>query len=134
MMSTSRLASCLRIANISSCLRMVLAFSTSSSSAKVRSSVGDLDFKSWSFISRMRVVLVGPVGGREKGADRKGGREAQVLDEIGRSAFWPYAPAGPRFGPNSIRICLRSGERGKNMISPCFAQGGGANYPLIRTV
>ncbi len=47
-------ASCLRMANISSCLRMVLAFSTSCSSAKERSSAGVLDLRSWSFISRMR--------------------------------------------------------------------------------
>src|ERR1700746_1779334 len=87
MMSTSRLASCLRIANISSCLRMVLAFSTSSSSAKVSSSVGVFDFKSWSFIYRLRVVLVGPAGGYEKWAGRNGGGDSQDRDEIGRSAF-----------------------------------------------
>ena len=57
MMSISWVASCLRIANISSCLRMVLAFSTSCSSAKDTSSAGVLDLRSWSFISRIGVVL-----------------------------------------------------------------------------
>src|SRR5215468_1806328 len=126
MMSTSRLASCLRIANISSCLRMVLAFSTSSSSANVRSSVGDLDFKSWSFISRMRVVLGGYLAGAfQKWAGRNKGGNRRIRDEIRALGLWPYAPPGPHFGPNSIRICLRSGERIKDMISLCAAQGGG---------
>src|SRR5512139_1499646 len=53
MISTSWVASCFRMANISSCLRMVLAFSTWCSSAKATSSGGVLDFKSWSFISRI---------------------------------------------------------------------------------
>src|SRR5262245_66658825 len=57
MMSVSRTESCLRMPNISSCLRMVLAFSTSSSSANDTSSAGVLDFSSWSLISRMRVVM-----------------------------------------------------------------------------
>ena len=39
---------------MSSCLRMALAFSTSTSSAKLNSSVGDLVFRSCSFISCMR--------------------------------------------------------------------------------
>ena len=46
MISVSRCESCLRIANMSSCLRMVLAFSTSNSSAKVMSSVGVFDLRS----------------------------------------------------------------------------------------
>src|SRR5262245_39644863 len=62
MMSTSLVASCLRMANISSCLRMVLAFSISCSSAKARSSGGVLDLRSCSFISRMRVVSYGSSG------------------------------------------------------------------------
>src|SRR5579872_2688743 len=53
--SVSRAESCLRMPNISSCLRIVLAFSTSSSSANETSSAGVLDLRSWSFISRMRV-------------------------------------------------------------------------------
>src|SRR5262245_22468685 len=52
-MSTSRAANCFRIANMSSCLRMALAFSTATSSAKLRSSVGDLVLRSCSFISCM---------------------------------------------------------------------------------
>src|SRR3954468_10984742 len=56
MMSISFVASCLRIANICSCLRMVEAFSTACSSAKASSSTGDLDLRSWSFISRMRGI------------------------------------------------------------------------------
>src|SRR2546423_11557738 len=51
MMSVSLAASCLRMANISSCLRMALAFSTPVSSAKLKSSVGDLTLRSCSFIS-----------------------------------------------------------------------------------
>src|ERR1700689_4941197 len=53
MICTSTLASCLRIANINSCLRIVDAFSTSFSSANTRSSVGDFCFNSLSFISRI---------------------------------------------------------------------------------
>src|SRR6185503_19090588 len=51
MMSVSLEASCLRMANISSCLRMALAFSTPVSSAKLKSSVGVLTLRSCSFIS-----------------------------------------------------------------------------------
>src|SRR4029450_4191051 len=51
MISVSLEASCLRMANISSCLRMALAFSTPVSSAKLSSSVGDLTLRSCSFIS-----------------------------------------------------------------------------------
>src|SRR3954464_4198927 len=83
MMSTSFSASCLRIANISSCLRIVLAFSISCSSANARSSGGDLDFRSCSFISRMRVVLRGVSAGALKtngagGGIRKEGRRSWV--------------------------------------------------------
>src|SRR4029079_9636868 len=53
-MSTSRDANCLRMANMSSCLRMALAFSTATSSAKLNSSVGDFDLRSCSFISCMQ--------------------------------------------------------------------------------
>src|SRR5262245_41808092 len=53
MMSTSCVASCFRIANISSCLRIVLAFSTWCSSANTTRSAGVLDLRSWSFISRI---------------------------------------------------------------------------------
>ena len=56
-MSVSRAESCLRMPNISSCLRIVDAFSTSSSSANETSSAGVLVFSSWSFISRIRNVL-----------------------------------------------------------------------------
>ena len=44
---------------MSSCLRMALAFSTATSSAKLKSSVGDLVFKSCSFISCMRCYSKG---------------------------------------------------------------------------
>src|ERR1041385_9229889 len=73
MMSISLAASCLRIANICSCLRMVEAFSTACSSAKASSSVGDLDLRSWSFISRMRVFLESS-GGLKKLRREGGGR------------------------------------------------------------
>src|SRR5262245_61887716 len=56
-MSVSRAESCLRMPNISSCLRIVDAFSTSSSSANETSSAGVLAFSSWSFISRIQNVL-----------------------------------------------------------------------------
>src|SRR5690242_15871827 len=56
-MSVSAIASCFRMANISSCLRMVLAFSTPFSSAKETSSAGVFDLRSWSLISRIGVVL-----------------------------------------------------------------------------
>src|SRR5215510_9007280 len=51
MISVSLAASCFKMANISSCLRMALAFSTPASSAKLSSSVGVLTLRSWSFIS-----------------------------------------------------------------------------------
>src|SRR5262249_4928119 len=57
MMSMSFAASCFRMANINSCLRIVDAFSTLCSSAKPSNSTGDLDLRSCSFISRMRVFL-----------------------------------------------------------------------------
>src|ERR1700742_4123357 len=79
MMSTSLAASCLRIANICSCLRMVEAFSTACSSAKARSSVGDLDLRSWSFISRIRGIPKGRPAGFEKiGSAGKGEGKSQV--------------------------------------------------------
>src|SRR3954466_15336761 len=79
MMSTSLAASCFRIANICSCLRMVEAFSTACSSAKARSSVGDLDLRSWSFISRMRGIPKGRPAGFEKWQRREGGGEVAGL-------------------------------------------------------
>src|SRR5689334_9736037 len=57
MISISFEASCLRMPNINSCLRMVEAFSTSCSSANASNSTGFLDFKSWSFSSAIAVVL-----------------------------------------------------------------------------
>src|SRR5262245_54413827 len=80
MMLVSLMASCLRMPNISSCLRMVEAFSTSFSSAKARSSDGVLDLRSWSVISRMRVSPGNGVGGDENArAKRRGeGGESQV--------------------------------------------------------
>src|ERR1700760_1029056 len=56
-MSVSAAARFLRMANISSCLRMVLAFSTPFSSANETSSAGVFDLRSWSLISRIGVVL-----------------------------------------------------------------------------
>src|SRR5262245_64922401 len=81
MMSISLVASCLRMANISSCLRMVLAFSISCSSAKAKSSGGVLDFRSCNFISRMRVFLGGycPAPDKKNDASEKGGKWAKVL-------------------------------------------------------
>ena len=55
-------ASCFRMANISSCLRMALAFSTATSSAKLNSSVGDLALRSCSFIS-LTMSCMGEVSG-----------------------------------------------------------------------
>src|SRR6201989_1534218 len=51
------------MANSSSCLRMVLAFSTPFSSANETSSAGVLDLRSSSLISRIGVVLWGNLGG-----------------------------------------------------------------------
>src|ERR1700722_12579459 len=80
-MSASRAESCLRMPNISSCLRMVEAFSTSSSSAKETSSAGDLVLSSWSFISRIRNILwkLGQRQDRDRGdAGGKKGRRSWV--------------------------------------------------------
>ena len=106
MMSISFWASCLRIANINSCLRMVEAFSTLCSSAKPSNSMGDLDLRSWSFISRMRVILWTT---DEKYADRVDGRE-------GIAGLWRSGDAKPLaryIGWVPVRaalenICLRS--------------------------
>src|SRR6476646_9462288 len=67
-MSVSLAASCLRMANISSCLRRVLALSTSSCSANDKSSTGDFALRSCSFISGMDSESL--LGGEE---ERKGG-------------------------------------------------------------
>src|SRR5262249_1081319 len=117
-------ASCLRIANISSCLRIVEAFSTWCSSAKASNSVGDLDLRSWSFISRMRVGPVenrlarksGPVDeGERKGAARRVGRWGGRGG--GREVVGGGRGGGPRnrlrppvFGPVRVDIRLRSGR------------------------
>src|SRR5690606_34402406 len=58
MISVSWSASFFRIANMSSCLRKTLAFSTSSDSAKAIRSVGLLFLSSWSFISCMSPLWV----------------------------------------------------------------------------
>src|SRR5260221_14093700 len=87
-MSISWIASCLRMANISSCLRMVLAFSTPFSSANETSSAGVFALRSWSFISRIGVVLWSNL---EKGCEvalRKSGHEK------GRSAGLSEESAG----------------------------------------
>src|SRR3954464_5512778 len=102
MMSTSFKASCLRIANISSCLRIVLAFSISCSSANARSSGGDLDFRSWSFISRMRVVLKGVSAGALKQtvrAERYGRKGAGLGCRLGLRRPHPDAPVVQYAGP-----------------------------------
>src|SRR5258708_20744617 len=93
MMSISFAASCLRIANICSCLRMVEAFSTACSSAKASSSVGVLDLRSWSFISRMRGFPKSRPGGFEKdhNAGKGEGGKAAGLGEEGS----PDVESGP---------------------------------------
>src|SRR5580692_10378511 len=62
MICTSTLASCLRMANINSCLRIVEAFSTSFSSANANNSVGDFCCNSLSFISRIGGPLLRTIG------------------------------------------------------------------------
>src|SRR5215213_8417706 len=102
MMSTSLVASCLRIANICSCLRMVEAFSTACSSAKAKSSVGDLDLRSWSFISRMRGIPKSRPAGFEKdhSAGKGEGREPQV--------WWRKIPPDAEPGPADRKLeCIR---------------------------
>src|SRR3984885_5541019 len=79
-MSISWIASCLRMANISSCLRMVLAFSTPFSSANATSSAAVWALRSWSLISRIGVVLWGTY-------ERRGCKEAfWNADQIRKSA------------------------------------------------
>src|SRR6516225_8421024 len=65
MISVSRIDSCLRMPNISSCLRLVLAILTSSSSAKETRSAGVLALRSWSFISRIRGRPMEMTGGED---------------------------------------------------------------------
>src|SRR5215475_4276170 len=85
MMSTSLVASCFRMANISSCLRMVLAFSTWCSSAKASNSVGDLTLRSWSFISR--------IGGswEKRRRDKKSTLEREESQVLGERASDPMS-------------------------------------------
>src|ERR1700712_4555848 len=86
------------MANISSCLRMVLAFSTPFSSANETSSAGVFALRSWSFISRIGVVLwsnlgEGVRGGFEKKRTRKKVRSAGLSEESAGEASnlmrWP---------------------------------------------
>src|ERR1700756_4677877 len=97
-MSVSAAARFFRIANISSCLRMVLAFSTPFSSANETSSAGVLDLRSWSLISRIGVVLwsnfqrEGMRGGfRESGHEKRG---PQFKARKAPEGFKPDAAAG----------------------------------------
>src|ERR1700759_2994391 len=97
-MSVSAAASCLRIANISSCLRMVLAFSTPFSSANETSSAGVLDLRSWSLISRIgggpvEVFRGGGAGWLRKSGREKRGPQAQSEEGAGYG-FKPDAAAG----------------------------------------
>src|SRR5215470_3930508 len=107
MMSMSFEASCFRIANINSCLRMVDAFSTLCSSAKPSNSTGDFDLRSWSFISRMRVV---PMRDRPQmpidvmtGRNRRSLPEADAAGQIQHlrpdTAVGPFAGRGRQYQP-----------------------------------
>src|ERR1700751_4294098 len=118
-MSVSAAASCLRIANISSCLRMVLAFSTPFSSANETSSAGVLDLRSWSLISRIGGGPVEYLRGGVQAGFRKSGREkrgpqAQSEVSAGRG-FKPDAAAGSNRLRNDIRLrgvgCLNIEKR-----------------------
>ena len=91
MMSVFWLASCLRMANICSCLRMELALSTPISSAKLSSSVGVLLFKSWSFISLTGAIVswacIGSLrGGSGCAALASGNEKARRGSREGRGA------------------------------------------------
>src|SRR3982751_370076 len=81
MMSISWVASCLRIANISSCLRIVLAFSTLFSSAKATSSAAVLDLRSCSLISRIGVVLWNDLGGMRGGCGKADKNEVRRSEQ-----------------------------------------------------
>src|SRR5712691_12105686 len=111
MISVSRTASCLRMPNISSCLRMVLAFSTSSSSANDTSSAGVLALRSWSFISRMRGSPMEGTGEPKKAADRYGEGESQVLSE----AFGPMPRPVPHLGRYSKASACVRGDKTQDM-------------------
>src|ERR1700752_501995 len=110
MMSTSFAASCLRIANICSCLRMVEAFSTACSLAKARSSVGDLDLRSWSFISRIRGIPKGrPAVFEKNGSAGKGEGKSQVWR--GRFLYLIGCPVRSNQKLGYIRLRFRRGGR-----------------------
>src|SRR3954454_8915779 len=111
MMSVSWIASCFRMANISSCLRMVLAFSTPFSSANETSSAGVFDLRSWRFISRIGVVLWSNL---EKGCEvalgksgREKGRSAGLSEESAGEASNLMQPPVPRRKPERNHIRLR---------------------------
>jgi hypothetical protein len=71
---------------------MVEAFSTACSSAKASSSVGDLDLRSWSFISRMRGFLVVFRRALRKGANSRGGEGGEP--QVSARVIPPDAEAG----------------------------------------
>jgi hypothetical protein len=83
---------------------MVEAFSTACSSAKASSSVGDLDLRSWSFISRIRGVLGGPASLLKKRCAGRGeGGNPQVS---ARRVLGPDAASGS-VNQKPECICLR---------------------------
>src|SRR5215467_4914113 len=88
MISVSLAASCLSMANISSCLRMALAFSTPASSAKLNSSVGVLTLRSCSFISlTTSCITKSPDGLRAEGGGKRESRGAGKEEGGCRTAF-----------------------------------------------
>src|SRR5262249_20850988 len=102
MMSTSLVASCLRMANISSCLRIVLAFSTWCSSAKASNSVGDLTLRSWSFISRIggpgRKSVAKKTNRRGRGGTAGLGCQLEASDPMSRPILTDQGDHLPAFG------------------------------------
>src|ERR1700677_1770254 len=101
-MSISLAATCLRMANINSCLRMVEAFSTVCFPAKLSNSTGDLDLTSWSFISRMRLILGRPAQYDGRSYEGEG---SQVFG--GAKRLWPNTAVGPFSGrPRKYRLRL----------------------------
>ena len=115
MISTSCSASFLRIANISSCLRITLAFSTSSDSAKAIRSVGLLLLSSWSFISCMAELwnLNRGIPVCAFGAGR--GRLTLFVAVSGGGSLHLYIRGAKRKASAPLRRISRRGQNGRTI-------------------
>src|SRR2546423_7597375 len=120
------------MANSMSCLRMDEAFSISSSSAKESRSVGDLDFKSFSFIAcrpdwmvmGYLNLLFGRIGSRGPGGIRPADRACWSSD-LGRAGL-ADAPS------HRSRVGCGPGWGTKRGIAPFGAEEKGCQERMVQ--